>query len=165
VFFAYLDASALAKRYYPEVGSAVVDHLFLRVPQDRMLTLSVGLTEVASVLARKRNAGRISATLFLGALRRLRAEAGPASPVRLIEVDGHLAEQAFDFVDIHSLNATDAVLLRSALDLTASLRASGDDLLLVASDQRLLRAARAEGLAVFNPETQSESNLDALLGP
>jgi hypothetical protein len=33
----------------------------------------------------------------------------------------------------------------------------------VASDQRLLRAAAAEGLATFNPETQSQAELDALI--
>ena len=41
----------------------------------------------------------------------------------------------------------------------------GDDLVLVASDQRLLRAAQAEGLVTFDPETQSQADLDALLMP
>jgi hypothetical protein len=43
------------------------------------------------------------------------------------------------------------------------LRARGDDLVLVASDQRLLRAAQVEGLLVFKPETQTTTDLDALL--
>ncbi|MGH9768028.1 MAG: hypothetical protein ACREAB_11385 [Blastocatellia bacterium] len=53
--------------------------------------------------------------------------------------------------------------LRSALDLAADLRVSGDNLALVASDQRLLRAAQAEGLIVFNPETHTTADLDQLL--
>ena len=41
---------------------------------------------------------------------------------------------------------------------------TGDDLVLVTSDQRLLRAAQVEGVLTFNPETQTEGDLDALLG-
>ncbi|MCI0388839.1 MAG: hypothetical protein MOB07_08755 [Acidobacteria bacterium] len=53
--------------------------------------------------------------------------------------------------------------MRSALDFAANLRARGDDLVLVASDGRLLRAAQAEGLIVFNPEKQPTADLDLLL--
>lgn len=63
----------------------------------------------------------------------------------------------------HSINATDAMLLRSALDVVANLRARGDDLVLVAADRRLLRAAQIEGLLTLNPETQTTADLDALL--
>ena len=68
-------------------------------------------------------------------------------------------------VEKHSVNGTDAVILRSALDLAVLLQAAGNDLLLIASDLRLLRAAQAEGLTTLNPEVQSELELDALLGP
>lgn len=61
--------------------------------------------------------------------------------------------------------STDAILLRSALDLAVPLRAAGDDLLLISCDQRLLKAAQAEGLTTFDPENKSDVDLDALLGP
>ena len=64
-----------------------------------------------------------------------------------------------DLIEIHSLNSVDAMVLRSALDIAARLRNTGDTLVLVASDQRLLRAARAEGLPVFNPEIDSQQIL------
>ncbi len=52
------------------------------------------------------------------------------------------------------------MVLRSALDVAIELHnASEDKLVLVASDQRLLRAARDEGLLVFNPETDPEQVL------
>jgi predicted nucleic acid-binding protein len=165
VRFPYLDASALAKRYVPEPGSSVIDHLFDRVPVDRMTILSVGLAEVAAVLIRKRNAGVISMTVCQAALADFWAEVGPMTAIRIIDVTGDLAERSSDLIDRHSINATDAILLRTALDLAATLRPAGDDVLVVASDQRLLRAARAEGLTTFDPETQSESDLDAILGP
>ena len=64
-----------------------------------------------------------------------------------------------DLIEAHSLNSVDALVLRSALDTATELRSIGDRLVLVASDQRLLRAARAEGLQVFNPELDSQQTL------
>ena len=54
-------------------------------------------------------------------------------------------------------------MLRSALDVATPLRVAGDDVVLVASDLRLLRAAEAEGLPTLNPETQTSAHVDALL--
>jgi len=53
----------------------------------------------------------------------------------------------------------DALVLRSALDIATELRSTDDRLVLVASDQRLLRAARAEGLQIFNPELDPQQTL------
>lgn len=77
--------------------------------------------------------------------------------------DNTLVTAALPLINTHSINATDAILLRSALDLAAYLRANGHDLMLVASDHRLLKAAQAEGLLALNPETHIEADLDALL--
>jgi predicted nucleic acid-binding protein len=165
VFFPYLDASALVKRYVPEPGSPVVHHLFGKVPRNRLVVLTVGMAEVVSILVRKHNGGLITPAVFHQALTDFRTEIGTKSPVRLIDVTGPLAEDAYPFVEKYSINSTDAILLRSALDLAAVLRAAGDDLLLVASHQRLLKAARTEQLAAFDPETQSAADLDAILGP
>jgi hypothetical protein len=68
-------------------------------------------------------------------------------------------------IDRHSVNSTDGIILRAALDLAAALRARGDRLIVVSCDTRLLKASTTEGLATFNPESQSETDLDALLGP
>jgi predicted nucleic acid-binding protein len=165
LFYPYLDASALAKRYVPEAGSPVVDHLFVRVPLDRMFVLAVGMAEVVSILVRKHNAGAVGTPQFRNALRSFRAEFQAAGPARPVTVAGVLAESAYAFIEAHSLNSTDAILLRSALDLATTLRPRGDDLFLAASDRRLLKAAQAEGLTTFNPDTQSEADLDTLLGP
>ena len=40
-----------------------------------------------------------------------------------------------------------------------------NSLVLVVTDRRLLRAAQAEGLLTFDPETQTQAELDAFLGP
>jgi hypothetical protein len=65
-------------------------------------------------------------------------------------------------IEQHALNATDALVLCSALDVAGVLHGAGDNLVLVASDTRLLRAAQAEGLTTFNPETDTPAQLDAL---
>ena len=48
-----------------------------------------------------------------------------------------------------------------ALNVATQLRSTDDTLVLVASDQRLLKAAQNEGLLTFNPETDSEQVLEA----
>jgi len=69
---------------------------------------------------------------------------------------------SFEAIKGHSINATDAIVLHSALDLAARLRVGQHDLVLVASDARLLRSARAEGLIVFNPEADTLDELSAM---
>jgi hypothetical protein len=68
-----------------------------------------------------------------------------------------------NLIEKHSINSVDAIVLRSALEVVIDLRDVGDDLVLVASDKRLLRAARVEGLSVFNPEIDSQQILAALI--
>jgi len=48
--------------------------------------------------------------------------------------------------------ATDAICFNAALGLSQHRRSRGDDLILVPSDQHLLRAAHAEGLGTFDPK-------------
>ena len=63
----------------------------------------------------------------------------------------------------YSINATDALVLRSSLDAAALLRDVGNGLVFVASDLRLLQAAQAEGLTTLNPETDSQKQIDLLI--
>jgi predicted nucleic acid-binding protein len=159
----YLDASALTKRYAPEPGALIIDHLFSRVAPDRIFVLHLGVAEVVSILVRKRNAKILSLKLVSQAFTDFEAEIINQPLTRKLEANADLINAALPLIRRHSINATDAILLRSALDLAAGLRASGDDLVLVASDHRLLRAAQAEGLLIFNPETQTTADLDLLL--
>jgi predicted nucleic acid-binding protein len=161
----YLDASALAKRYVPETGSPLIDAILDAVPRPGLYILNIGAGEVVSIFVRKRNAGIISDAEFGQALLDFEADIVRAAAVNKVPVSNRLATSAFALIVAHSINSTDAVTLRSALAIAHKLRQSGDDLVLVASDQRLLRAAQAEGLVTFNPETQDQAALAALLGP
>ena len=68
------DASALAKRYCPEVGSDTVAALFGAGPPLRMVTTFPGYAETFSVLVRKRNRGEITAATFTKTKSLLRLE-------------------------------------------------------------------------------------------
>jgi predicted nucleic acid-binding protein len=161
--YLYLDASALAKRYAPEPGDVIVHYLFAKLTPDRLVVLKVGIAEVASILLRKRNLGSISPATQAQAMIDFRAEVIDEDQFQKIATTTALVTAALPLIARHSINATDAILLRSALDLAADLRTHGDDLALVASEDRLLRAAQTEGLLVFNPETQTTAELDQLL--
>ncbi len=80
----------------------------------------------------------------------------------MLPTPNQLTADAAPLVEAHNINSTDGALLRAALDLRALLRAAGNELVLVAADQRLLRAADQEGLPTLNPEAGDLAALQAL---
>jgi predicted nucleic acid-binding protein len=161
----YFDASALIKRYAPERGTPVINYLFQRVPPYRMMCLNLVTVEVISAFVRKKNASRITVGAFNQAFADYRKEILDAAAFSKIPTTDGLVRGAIPLIIRYSINSTDAIILRSTLDLAIQYRAIGDDLVLLSSDQRLLRAAQAESLLTFDPETQDQTGLDALLGP
>ncbi|MCI0455545.1 MAG: type II toxin-antitoxin system VapC family toxin [Gemmataceae bacterium] len=163
--FFYLDASALVKRYAPEAGSLLVNHLFAKAPADRLLVFNVGMAEVVSILVRKHNGGHLSAVALAQAVADLGTEIIHAAAVVKVAADDALVVSAIPLIRVYSINSTDALILRSALLIATNVRTAGNDLVLVTSDKRLLKAAQAAGLTTFDPETQTQADLDALLAP
>ncbi|MCY3739784.1 MAG: type II toxin-antitoxin system VapC family toxin [Candidatus Poribacteria bacterium] len=156
----YFDASALVKRYTRESGSEKMLFLFRNVPLGRLLCLTIGAIEVFWICIRKKNDGRITIGEFTQAIGHLEHEViNNQSNFRKISVPDSLVWNSIDLIETYSLNSVDALVLRSALDTATELRSTGDRLVLVASDQRLLRAARAEGLQIFNPELDPQQTL------
>jgi hypothetical protein len=158
-----MDASALAKRYVPEKGSAQVDAILDNVPRSRIHFLNIGAGEVLSILVRRRNAATLSIANFDQAIASFNTEVVRGMGVSKASVTSRLVTGSLPLIVAHSINSTDALTLKSALAISRRLRRAGDDLVLVASDQRLLRAAEAEGLTTFNPETQDHATLAALM--
>ena len=161
----YVDASALAKRYIPEPGSALVNAILDAVPPGRLIVLNIGMGEIVSILVRKRNAGVISQAYFDQAIANFETEIIRSADVNKASVPSRLVTGSLPLIVAHSINSTDAITLKSALAIARRLRAAGDDLALVASDQRLLRAAQADGLLRFNPEFQDQAALTVLVAP
>jgi predicted nucleic acid-binding protein len=159
----YWDASALAKRYAPEIGTPLVNHLFTYVTPDRMLCLIVGVSEVISIFVRKKNARLITPEAFSQALVDFRTEIIEVDAFKLISIEDTLVFASHPLIEKHALNATDALILRSTLNMATVLRPVGNDIVLVTSDHRLLRAAQVEGLQTFNPEIDVQTALDILI--
>ena len=160
MYYFYFDASALAKRYTDEVGSDKIDFFFDNVPLERLSCLILGAIEVFWICIRKRNDNRITNHQFERATTHLRHEViNNQSGFKTISVPDSLVWDSIRLIETHSLNSVDAMVLCSALDTATELRSTSDRLVLVASDQRLLRAARAEGLQVFNPEIDAQQTL------
>ena len=165
MLWVYFDASALVKRYSHETGTVLVNEVFSRLPLNRMTCSVIGVLEIASILTRKRNDGRLSEALFNAAMLELKAEIIDHDEFVAASLNDDWLDSALPLVVKHNLNATDAVILRSALDLQLALQENDDDLLLWTSDKRLARAAQNEGLNVFDPETETAAHLHELLGP
>ena len=156
----YFDASALIKRYTEEVGSNKIDFLFQNVPLNRLMCLAIGVAEVFSICVRKRNDGRITRHHFEQAVGYLDNEViNTESDFETVAAQNVLIWKSISLIDTHSINSVDAILLCSALDIATNLRNEKNELVLIASDQRLLRAAQTEGLLCFNPETDSQQVL------
>lgn len=148
----YFDASALIKRYSSEIGTPLVNEAFRRIPLSRMTCSTLGILEIVSVLVRKRNDGRLDRTIFEQAMTEFKAEVIDSEDFAATPVNDGLLLSAVELITRHNLNASDAIILRSALDLRRVLREKGDDLTLWTSDKRLMRAAKGERVSVFDPE-------------
>lgn len=163
--FFWLDASAYAKRYVAEKGTLLVNRLFSRVPLARMVCLFEGAGEVIFVFVRRRNEGEITTTFFNQVRQHFETEFIDRGEVGQVFPTETQITASWELIDQHSINSTDAILLQCALDRVNGLRANGDNLVLVSSDKRLLRASQNEGLLTFDPETDSQAALDVLIDP
>lgn len=123
----FFDASALAKRYVEEDGTELVNLAFALVSIERMTCSTLSILEIISLLVRKRNAGRIDRHEFGEALDAFNTEVVGNSAFVATAVNDPLAFASIHFIPKHNINATDAIILRSALTLQQTLRAAGDD--------------------------------------
>lgn len=147
----YLDTSALAKRYLPEVGSAWVEQLCQQEPVAISL---VAIPELASAIARRVREGALSAqqrdTLFQAFVRDARS-------FTVVEPGQAIAEQAAALLLTAPLpvrlRTLDALHVASAQLAFARARrrgvATGS---FVTADRALLDAASWAGLPTLNPE-------------
>jgi len=154
------DTSALAKRYVPEVGTPLINHLLNTVSKQRMFVLVLAFGELVSFLVRKKNSGQISRMSYLQALADSRSE---MTSMVIQSVSDDLVWKSLSLIEQYSINATDAIILRSALNIADTLRVLGHDLVLVTSDIRLANSAQSSKLVVWNPEKADQSSLEELI--
>lgn len=148
------DASALAKRYAPEVGSDTVDALFAEVPTAQMVSSSISYAEIYSILLRKFNRAAIDRTAFETAKSSLRAELINDPDFVLLSIDDTAFYSGIALMEAHNLNATDAALLTIfQFYIQTFAPDSGLTFLLVAADERMVRTAQLEGLQAVTGNT------------
>jgi predicted nucleic acid-binding protein len=138
----YFDTSALIKRFTEEPGSSRVEALIAADP--RLATSKVAYAEAHAGLARKLREGALSAAAHQRVSRRF--DSHWRAYIRVDLLDPLLALTR-DLVGRHPLRGFDAIHLASAIRLQQQL---GEPIQLVASDDRLLTAARNEGLATLD---------------
>ena len=158
------DASALAKRYAPEVGSDTVDALFEAVPSSQKVSTAVSYAEIYSILLRKRNQNAIDQAAFAKAKSSLRSELINDPDFVLLSIDDDAFYSGIAPMEKHNLNSTDAALLIVFQSYIQSFALnSAAKFLLVAADDRLVRTAKAEGILAVNPESLPVADVPSYL--
>ena len=157
------DASALAKRYTLERGSDTVDAVFASVPRSQIVTTFLSYAETFSLLWRKHNRGDIGLPTFTAAVSLLQAETLSSQDFGLLTLTDRDMIEGVEYMRKHNINASDAAILAAYLRYARAQSFSTSPTVLIAADQRLLRAAAAEGLATLNPEIASPTDVPALL--
>lgn len=155
------DASGLAKRYVSENGSQTVNALF--ASGGRLAATLLGYAETYSILLRRLNDRRLDVPTFTAAVLAQENEVLASLEFDLLSVDDASILSSIALMKRHNLNSSDAVILALFLRYARQQAAESVPCLLVAADQRLLRAAAAEGLATLNPESVSAAAVPALL--
>jgi len=162
VVFLLWDASALAQRYAPEIGHQTVNALFAAASRAQMITTVLSYSETCGALVRKRNGGALDAATFSVARSALRAEVIDDADFGVLAIEFGDMLDGIDLIDRHNLNSADASILMSFMGFARSQPVT-TTFILVAADQRLLRAAQAEGLMTVNPELMASADVPAFL--
>ena len=160
LIYFWVDASAFVKGYVTEPkGTPEMKYFFAHVLSQRIIYWAETIGEIISILARCKNRGDITQADFDQIKQRLETKATG----RKVYATPQQIDDSWRFIDQHSLNSSDAVILQCALDEANNLRAAGDDLVLVCADYRLVRAAKRESLQTFDPVKDSQEDLDAFI--
>ena len=135
---AYLDASALVKRYIVERSSR--ETIALTADSEMTATSIVSRAEVAAAFAKAVRAGLVKDEVARNAQRRF---AGDWPDLARVSVTEALVERAEGLAWEHGLRGYDAVQLASALTWQESV---GEEIVLATFDQQLWDAAKRSGL-------------------
>jgi predicted nucleic acid-binding protein len=111
----YFDSSALAKAYVKEKGSNIAERILKNTTFKQWRVLMLGLLETVSILVRKKNSGVITNGIFSSSLQALRNDFIDNSEVLKIEATNEISLAARPLIEKHSINATDAVVLHTAV--------------------------------------------------
>jgi len=150
----YLDASALVKRYVDEVGSNWLRAAMAPAWRPLLFTSRMAIVEVISAFARRVRDGSLTPEELAAARDAFRGDC--LSGYQIMPPTVAVIDLACTLLERHPLRAYDATHLATALSAQQFLAARGyPALTFLSADDRLNRAATAEGLTVDNPNHHS----------
>lgn len=140
----------MVKLFVAEQGSEAMIDLFERVENQHKAISALAALEVRSAIRRRQYGGDTSLAAADQAIAILVAEIR-----RVVEhpITSTVLDEASTLVDRRNLRALDALQLATALIAGRTLN-PGDIVRFVASDQRLISAAIAEGLETWDPSAK-----------
>ena len=147
---AFVDTSALAKRYVVEAGTACMRSFADPTSGNLLYVLNLSLVELTSAVTRRSRAGAVSGTDAALIL----AQAGRdfQTEYAVVRLNDRDVAGAAGLASAHALRAYDAIQLGTALELNSSRIFVGlPPILFISADQELNAAASAEGLNVEDP--------------
>ena len=142
----FLDSTAFIKLFVQEAGTEAIIKLMEATEDNRKLISAGTPLEVYAALKRRERTGGLAAEDSEAACNILRVEAA-----RMVQqpLNPAVLEAARRALDRHELSATEALQLGAAQ--VAREMFQGMTIIFVASDERLLEAAKAEKFEVLNP--------------
>jgi len=147
----FLDSTAFIKLFVQEAGTEAIIKLMEATEDNRKLISAGTPLEVYAALKRRERSGGLAAEDSEAARNILRVEAA-----RMVQqpLNPAVLEAARRALDRHELSATEALQLGAAQ--VAREMFQGMSVIFVASDGRLLEAAKAEKFEVLNPASHPD---------
>ena len=146
----FLDSSALAKHYHPEVGTSRVDAVLAEAGASHFIS-RLCVTELHSLFAKKVREGVLPANSLAGLLRRFLADVAQ-NRYLVVAISALQFDEADRLLSVYAaaqdLRTLDALQLAAA----AAVQAAQPLDHFVTSDRRLQVIAAAEGHCVIDPE-------------
>jgi uncharacterized protein len=148
----FFDTSGLVKCYVSEVGTAWVNGILHPGSRNSIHVARITGVEVVSAITRRTRGGSITPAAAAIALAQFWREF--ANHFWIVAVTPRLIVRAMALAQTLALRGYDAVQLAAGLRVNAQRSSRGvSGVIFVSADVGLLAAARAEGLAVEDPNT------------
>ena len=146
----FMDTSALVKRYINEIGSPWVRSLTDSQPNNKIILARITWVEILSAFARLQRESKIDPAALMLVNQAFKFDWD--TQYQIMELDKGLAEKAGGLVQKFPLRAYDSVQLASAVKIHEIFSKTVQGMFtFVSADDRLLNAAKAEGLNAENP--------------
>lgn len=146
----YADSSVLVKRHVAEIGSVWFQNLVSPASNNEIITAKLSITEVFSAFNRRQREATISQIDYTDFAKDFSAISN--NEYHLLDLNDAIIAESQRLLETHPLRAGDAIQLATAIYARNMLQNSGlPTPIFLASDNKLLDAAKVEGFTTDNP--------------